>query len=64
VFGAAGDSPVVGDWTGTGVTRVGVFRPSIGLWGLDVNGNLAWDAGIDLSGVFGTTGDTPLIGKW
>ena len=64
VFGAPGDLWVVGDWDGTGVARVGVFRPSVGLWGLDLNGNLAWDGGSDLSGVFGAAGDTPLVGKW
>ena len=33
--------PVVGDWDGTGVTRIGVF--SNGTWYLDMNGNGAWD---------------------
>jgi hypothetical protein len=40
-FGLPGDLPVVGDWAGTGNTRVGVVR---GLrWFLDFNGNGQWD---------------------
>jgi hypothetical protein len=39
-YGCAGDIPVVGDWTGIGITTVGVFRPAntpsnknnVGLW--------------------------------
>jgi hypothetical protein len=33
----AGDTPVVGDWTGSGKTNVGVYRQS-GFWILDVKG--------------------------
>jgi len=32
------DFPVVGDWSGTGEVRIGVFRPSTGEWFLDKNG--------------------------
>jgi hypothetical protein len=60
-FGVAGDIPVVGDWTGSGVTRVGIFRS--GLWELDSNGDLAFDSG-DASGYFGVSGDQPIVGKW
>jgi hypothetical protein len=61
----AGDIPVTGDWTGTGITRIGVFR-NTGNWYLDING----------SGVFETTttdkqyaftyvsGDKPVVGDW
>src|SRR5262249_20840110 len=38
-FGLPGDRPVVGDWTGTGTIKIGVFDPSTGLWDLDRNGN-------------------------
>jgi hypothetical protein len=31
-FGAAGDIPVVGDWTGTGIANIGVYRPGTGEW--------------------------------
>jgi Divergent InlB B-repeat domain len=42
-FGRAGDLPVVGDWTGTGLSNIGVFRPSTAEWLLDLNGNGQWD---------------------
>ncbi|CDH44284.1 hypothetical protein [Candidatus Contendibacter odensensis] len=32
-FGQAGDLPVAGDWNGTGVAKIGVFRN--GQWFLD-----------------------------
>jgi len=67
-FGAANlDTAVVGDWTNTGVTRVGIFRPSSGLWALDIDGNLGWTpppSGQDLWGAFGTSIDTPIVGRW
>jgi hypothetical protein len=42
-FGKDGDMPVVGDWTGNGVSDIGVFRPSTGEWLLDLNSNGQWD---------------------
>ena len=57
--------PVVGDWDGTGVTRIGVFTN--GTWYLDMNGNGAWDGpasdvtyanfGVGLPNVMPVTGD-------
>jgi len=41
-FGSPGDLPVTGDWTGTGISNIGVFRPSTGEWFLDINGNGKW----------------------
>src|SRR5581483_6131046 len=41
--GVAGDKPVVGDWTGTGKTCVGIFRQGF-LWVLDTNCNNSFDA--------------------
>jgi hypothetical protein len=75
----AGDVPVSGDWTGSGHTRVGFFRPSVGQWYVDLNGNGTWDGlsggdimytfgGIMPSGTPGTTGyipgDVPIVGDW
>jgi hypothetical protein len=60
-FGMAGDIPVVGDWTGTGATRIGVFRG--GVLYLDANGNGAWDPGTDLVVAFGAAGDKPVAMK-
>jgi hypothetical protein len=66
-FGLPGDIPVVGDWTGTGTTKVGVFRPSSGQWFLDLNGNGQWDGcGVERCGNFGLpgAGDIPVVGDW
>jgi hypothetical protein len=61
-----GDLPVTGDWSGTGPSKVGVFRPNTGEWFLDLNGNNKWDGkGIDLYlEDFGDVGDIPVAGKW
>jgi len=61
VYGVAGDTPVTGDMTGTGTTRIGVFRN--GLWKLDTNGNHTEDAG-DYQTTFGIAGDIPVPGQW
>jgi hypothetical protein len=65
-FGAKRDLPVVGDWDGTGKTRIGIFRPSTGEWLLDVNGNGKFDGcKVDAClGPFGQPGDLPVVGKW
>ncbi len=60
-FGQAGDLPIVGDWTGTGTTKLGVFRN--GLWILDSNANGRIDSN-DLQFTFGQAGDVPIIGDW
>jgi hypothetical protein len=62
-FGLATDKPVVGDWAGSGKTRIGVFRD--GLWSLDVNGNGQWDGcNVDRCLGFGLPGDDPVAGDW
>jgi hypothetical protein len=65
-FGSAGDVPVSGDWNGTGITKIGVFRPSTGEWFLDLDGNGSWDGpGLDLYVPgYGQAGDVPVVGKW
>ncbi len=60
-YGQAGDIPIAGDWTGSGVKRLGVFRN--GLWILDTNGNGVLDAG-DKVVSFGQAGDVPVLGDW
>jgi len=63
-FGQPGDQPVAGDWTGSGVVRVGVFRN--GTWYLDLNGNRMWDGVDGGDGIyqFGQPGDIAVVGDW
>jgi hypothetical protein len=63
IFGSPGDTPILGDWDASGITRVGIYRGNFALWALDMNGNLAWD-GTDLAGSFGQPGDLPITGRW
>ena len=65
-FGKAGDLPVIGDWNGTGISKIGVFRSSTGEWLLDFNGNGKWDGpGVDLYVTgYGESGEIPIVGKW
>ncbi len=60
-YGQAGDIPIAGDWTGSGVKRIGVFRN--GLWILDTNNSGTLDAG-DKVVTFGQAGDIPVLGDW
>lgn len=61
-FGINSDTPVVGDWTGSGVYRVGVFRG--GVWYVDINGDNSWTWGVDAYYYYGIPGDIPLVGDW
>ncbi len=75
-FGMAGDIPVVGDWTGDGITKIGVFRS--GMWYLDMDGNGSWNpeplcqcpagspclTAVDAGYAFGMAGDYPVVGDW
>jgi hypothetical protein len=65
-FGVSGDLPVVGDWNGAGADKIGVFRPSLGQWFLDLNGNDKWDGSPSdtILGPFGSLGDRPVVGDW
>jgi hypothetical protein len=60
-FGQTGDIPIVGDWTNSGIMKIGVFRN--GSWILDSNGNGHYDAG-DRVFTFGQAGDIPIVGDW
>jgi len=69
LFGAPGDIPVAGDWDGTGLIRIGVFRPANGHWYLDMNNNGKWDgtgpgldADIQFGGVTATCNPTTAAG--
>ena len=64
-IGLATDTPIVGDWNGSGTTKVGAFRPSDGTFYLDTNGNGVWEGcGVDTCTPIGLATDTPLVGKW
>jgi hypothetical protein len=64
-FGTANDKPVAGDWNNSGYSKIGVFRPSTGMWYLDLNGNGQWDGcGTDRCIYFGMNGDLPVVGDW
>jgi hypothetical protein len=68
-YGGPGDIPVVGDWTGTGTTTVGVFRPAgsplnnttVAQWLLR-NSNTSGNPDITFS--YGGPGDLPVVGDW
>lgn len=61
---AAGDVPVVGDWNGSGASKVGLFRAGF-LWILDSNGNGVFQQGADQAIPFGgVAGDVPVVGDW
>ena len=65
-FGALGDLPITGDWSGNGISKIGIFRPSTQEWTLDLNGNGSWDGcDVDLCiSSFGVEGDVPVVGRW
>ena len=61
IYGLPTDLPIVGDWTGSGTKRIGIFRN--GTWILDINNNGMIDAG-DKTISFGQAGDIPVVGDW
>jgi len=65
VFGwaATGVTPITGDWSAGGTTKIGIYYN--GYWYLDYDGNGVWDGGVnDKAYAFGGSGVTPLIGDW
>jgi hypothetical protein len=62
-FGATGQYPVLGDWNGSGTTKIGIYKD--GLWVIDYNGSLAWDGlAIDKLFYFGAPGQSAVLGVW
>jgi hypothetical protein len=60
-FGHSGDLPVVGSWSGNGVSNIGTFTPSTGTWQLDTNGDGVLDCTVDTCvSSFGQPGDFPV----
>lgn len=54
--------PVVGDWNGSGSTKIGVYYS--GFWTLDYNGNGSSDSQDINTGFGGNAGDVPIVGTW
>ncbi len=70
-FGIGGDRIVIGDWTGDGKAKIGVFRdasafgaPGAAVFTLDLNNNHAYDPGVDQVFIFGLITDGLVIGDW
>ena len=66
-FGLTGDSPVIGNWSGTGQKRIGVFRPNspiagLAQWFVDTNGDHTFTPGFDQIFNYGLAGDQPVVG--
>jgi len=59
-----GDVAVVGDWTGDGKSKAGIYRPTTGQWFLDANNNGTLDAGDLTYNYGGIAGDVPMVGDW
>lgn len=60
-YGVPGDRPVAGDWNGTGVDTIGVFRD--GRWDLDMDGDGRHGPN-DLTIYMGQAGDQPVVGDF
>jgi hypothetical protein len=60
-YGTAVEKAIVGDWMGTGLRHIGVFRN--GKWYLDIDGDGRL-TDKDLECVFGEAGDIPVVGDW
>ena len=68
--GNAGEVPVVGDWSGSGATRIGIYFN--GFFALDANGNGTYDSTIpffyytsdQFLPLYLGSGTQPLVGKW
>ena len=58
--------PVVGDWSGSGTTKMGLFAADSLEWFLDANGNGIWEGcEVDIcSQSFGVSSDLPIVGQW
>jgi hypothetical protein len=63
-FGSPGDVPMTGDWTGSGRTGIGVFRPSNGLILLRNQARVNGSVYADETFAFGEPGWIPVTGDW
>jgi uncharacterized cupin superfamily protein len=62
-LGVAGWVPIVGDWDGNGITKIGVYKDAS--WYLDYDGNGMWSANTDKECPFPAQfWSTPVVGDW
>jgi hypothetical protein len=61
-FGGDGIQPVAGDFNGSGISKVGVFRD--GKWKLDMDGDGRFESDRDVEFVFGQAGDIAIVGDF
>jgi hypothetical protein len=64
-FGQPDDLPVVGSWSGNGVSNIGTFNAATGSWHLDTSGNGVWDGCVvdTCVSALGRPGDLPVTRK-
>jgi hypothetical protein len=60
---------VVGDWNGSGTSKLGVYRsspvhPGVAYFTLDTNGDRQYEAGVDEVFEFGLATDEYIAGNW
>src|SRR5262249_23807230 len=60
------NTTVTANFTSRLPASIGIFRPSAGIWALDLNGNGVWDeCNVDLCiSNFGDQNDLPVVGPW
>ncbi len=64
-FGLSTDVPIIGDWDGSGIDQVGIWRASNRIFALNMDYTGIWNSETDLVlGPFGLTTDVPIIGRW
>ncbi len=64
-FGIPGDIPVVGDWTGDAISKIGIMRCNADpcVWVLDAGNRHVFDASARFAR-FGVAGDIPVVNDW
>lgn len=61
-FGDDGIQPIAGDFNGSGISKIGIFRE--GKWQLDRDGDGRFESDRDVEFVFGKAGDIAIVGDF